>query len=218
MALKPLARERPAYEVTDVLVVAPNQQQTFFSNALSSLDAPLFTANLNKGAPGTYNFGFIDDTLYTGSITYVPVTTAQGFWEFNSDGYAVGSNTFVTETIDAIADTGTTLLLLPDDIVSAYYAQVSGAQNSQADGGYVFDCSSTLPSITLGIGGYMAVVPGDYINYAPVSAGSSSCFGGIQSNSGIGFTIFGDIFLKSQFVVFNGDTSPQLGFAAKPTD
>lgn len=59
-------------------------------------------------------------------------------------------------------------------------------------------------------------MPGDYVNYAPVSAGSSSCFGGIQSNSGIGFSIFGDVFLKSQFVVFNDASGgPQLGFAAK---
>ena len=214
------------------------QQQTFFSNAIPTLASPIFTANLKKGAPGSYDFGYVDKTQYTGSITYVPVNTANGFWEFNGNGYAVGSGTFKSEAIDAIADTGTTLLLLPQDVVTAYYAKVSGAKNSNYYGGYVYPCATVLPSITLGIGSYKAVVPGSYINYAPVTTGSSSeyfatssrlkrntdtrffvlaCFGGIQSNAGIGFSIYGDIFLKSQFVVFNGASTPQIGFAAKPT-
>jgi aspergillopepsin I len=49
------------------------------------------------------------------------------------------------------------------------------------------------------------------MNYAVASG--STCFGGIQSNSGIGFSIFGDIFLKSQYVVFDQTTgSPRIGF------
>ena len=212
---------------------SPNQVATFFENAIPTLAAPLFTANLKKGEPGNYNFGYIDSSEYTGSITYTPVNTANGFWEFTGSGYAVGSGRFVSSSIDAIADTGTTLLYLPAAAVTAYYAKVSGATNSASQGGYIFPCSATLPSITLGIGSYRAVVPGTYINYAPATGSRkfshpflrrwtcpnhlTECFGGIQSNAGIGFSIYGDIFLKSQFVVFNGASTPELGFAAKPT-
>ena len=188
--------------------------KTFFENIAPTLTQSLFTVNLKKGAPGTLTFGAIDGSQYTGSITYVPVNSANGFWEFTSGGYAIGSSAFVTTSIDAIADTGTTLLYLPTTVVSAYYAKVSGATYSASQGGYIFPCTSTLPSITLGIGTYRAVTPGSYINYAPVS--STTCFGGIQRNTGIGFSIFGDVFIKSQFVVFKGPATPQLGFAAKP--
>lgn len=114
--------------------------------------------------------------------------------------------------MNGIVDTGTTLIYADDSIVNAYYAKVSGAQNSQNDGGWIFPCSATLPNFTLVIGGYKAVVPGKYINYAP--NGDGTCFGGIQSDDSIGFAIYGDIFIKSQFIVFDQST-PRLGFAAQ---
>ncbi|MCJ1465744.1 Type I transmembrane sorting receptor [Pseudocyphellaria aurata] len=196
--------------------VQPTKQKTFLDNAKSSLTAPLFTVDLKKGSPGTYSFGFIDDAKYTGEIAYVPVDNSRGFWEFKASGFAVGGESLTSTSIDAIADTGTTLLYLPSDVVDAYYRPVSGASYNSAQGGYTFPCGTTLPSITLAVGRYDAVVPGSFIEYAPIDSSARTCFGGIQSNEGIGFSIFGDIFLKSQFVVFDGSDSPRLGFAAKP--
>jgi aspergillopepsin I len=104
--------------------------------------------------------------------------------------------------------------MLPDDVVSAYYKQVSSAQNDQQAGGWVFPCSTELPTFTVTIGSYKAVVPGKHINFAPITDGSETCFGGIQSNQGMQFSIFGDVFLKSQYVVFDSQ-GPRLGFAAQ---
>lgn len=164
---------------------------------------------------GTYNFGFIDDTAYTGSITYTSVSTRQGFWEFTSTGYSVGSGSFQSTSIDGIADTGTTLLYLPSAVAKAYWASVSGSQNSNSAGGYVFPCSATLPNFTFGVGSARITIPGDYMDFGAISSGSSTCFGGIQSSSGIGINIFGDVALKAAFVVFDGSTTPRLGFASK---
>lgn len=106
-------------------------------------------------------------------------------------------------------DTGTTLLMLDDSIVDAYYAGVSGATNDPFEGGYTFSCSQTLPSLTITINGYNAVVSGDLLNYE--DTGDGICIGGLQSNEG-SMSVFGDIFLKSQYVVFDSN-GPQLGFA-----
>lgn len=199
--------------------VSPTQQTTFFDTVKSSLALPLFTADLQKQAAGSYDFGFIDTTKYHGSITYAAVNTRYGFWEFTAQGYAVGSNPAITTSIDAIVDTGTTLMYLPSAIVNAYYRQTRTAQNSNAYGGWVFPCSMTLPNFTIVIGGQKFVVPGSYMNYGPVyynSNGQGTCFGGLQSSSGMGINILGDIFIKSQFIVFSHPSSgPQLGFAAK---
>lgn len=198
------------------MIVSPTAQKTFFDNAKSSLNKALFTADLKYHASGTYDFGSIDSSKHTGSITYVDVDDSQGFWEFTGTGYAVGSGSFKSTSIDTIADTGTTLIYVPDAVVTAYYKGVSGASYDSSQGGYTFPCSADLPDLTLGVGSYKAVVPGEYINYAPASG--SKCFGGVQSNSGIGMSIYGDVFLKSQFVVFDATKStPRLGFAPKST-
>ncbi|KAL8817356.1 MAG: hypothetical protein Q9223_003796 [Gallowayella weberi] len=197
--------------------VKPTAQKTFFTNVLPSLSAPLFTVDLKKAAPGTYDFGFVDRSKITSEVTYVPVDSSQGFWTFTSSGFSVGGGPLSSSPIEAIADTGTTLLYLPDDIVNAYYRSVTGAKNDNEQGGFIYPCNANLPDISFGIGGYNAVVPGSYVNYAPVDESGTTCFGGIQSSAGIGLNIFGDIFLKSQFVVFQGGENPQLGFASKQT-
>lgn len=197
---------------SNINTVKPDKQQTFFDNAKSSLSSPLFTAVLKHQAPGSYDFGYIDNSKYTGSISYTPVDSSQGFWAFNVDSYTVGSGSSVPASIAPIADTGTTLLLIDDAVVTAYYSGVPSASYDANQGGYTFPCSSTLPDITFDVGGYSAVVSGSLINFAPVDASGTTCFGGLQSNAGIGISIFGDIFLKSQFVVFDSN-GPQLGFA-----
>ncbi|MCJ1293456.1 Type I transmembrane sorting receptor [Xylographa carneopallida] len=190
--------------------------KNFYTNAVAQgLPQAVFTTNLKKGEPGTYTFGYIPTSAYSGAITYVAVTTANGFWEFTSNGYAIGAGAFVALSIDTVVDTGTTLLLLPTSTVKAYYGKVPGAAYSAEEGGYIFPCAAALPNLTLGIGTFKAVVPGSYVNYAPIN--STFCYGGIQANTGIGFSIFGLTAIKALFVVFKGTGSPQLGFAAKAT-
>ncbi|ROW06840.1 hypothetical protein VMCG_04211 [Cytospora schulzeri] len=192
--------------------VSPKSQSTFWSNALDSLDEPVFCANLKHNEAGSYDFGFIDDTAYTGDLTYVDVKTTPGYWKFTSSGYQIGDNSFVDDSITGIADTGTTLLYLPAAVNSAYYAQVDGASHSLLLGGWIFNCDATLPDFTFGVGDATITIPAEYMNYG--TALGNTCFGGLQPSTDIGINIYGDVALKAAYVVFNGET-PSLGWAQK---
>jgi len=152
--------------------VKPTQQKTFFDNAISTLAQPVFTADLRKAAVGAYEFGNIDSTKFNGSLSWAAVNTTQGFWQFSSQKFQVGTGTAMTVAGgQAIADTGTTLMLVNAAVVNAYYSQVTGAVNNQTVGGVTFPCSATLPDLMVDVGGnYMAQVKGSDINFAQVDA------------------------------------------------
>ncbi|KAJ4286631.1 hypothetical protein N0V88_007921 [Collariella sp. IMI 366227] len=203
---------------SSINTVEPVSQKTFFDNAMAGLDAPVFTADLKAHTAGRYNFGYIDSKAYTGDIAYVPVDTTQGYWTFSASGYAVGSGSFQSTTIKGIADTGTSLLLLPSSVVSAYYGQISGARYDSTQGGYTFPCSSSMPTLAFGVGdkNVSITIPGKYMSYAATSSMGTTCFGGVQPDTDIGFAIFGDVALKAAFVVFDGTSGKEkLGWASK---
>ncbi|KAK3725546.1 hypothetical protein LTR37_000516 [Vermiconidia calcicola] len=202
---------------SSINTILPQPQTTFFDTVRNSLAKAVFTVDLKKGAAGSYTFGYIDSSKYSGAITYVPVNTANGFWQFTADGYSAGGSDSSTGRGGvAIADTGTSLLYLPASVAKAYYSGIQGATFDFRQGGYTIPCSATPPDFNVAIGGKTFTVPGSYINYAPLRAGSSTCFGGIQADTGIGFSIFGDVFLKAVYAVFDDSgSSPRLGFAAQ---
>ncbi|EHK27015.1 uncharacterized protein TRIVIDRAFT_34671 [Trichoderma virens Gv29-8] len=184
--------------------VQPQQQKTFLDNVAPSLAEPVFTADLKKGAPGTYTFGAVDASAFQGDLTWVNVDNSQGFWQFSSESFAVngGATQKATAGGQAIADTGTTLLLADPIIVQGYYSQVQGAQNDAQAGGFTVPCDAQLPDLDLDVGGnYVARISGSDLNFSPVSG--NTCFGGLQATTQGGLGVYGDIFFKSQFVAFN---------------
>lgn len=191
--------------------VQPEQSDTFFGNVGPSLLHNLFTANLKHSTAGAYEFGNIDQTQFVGKINFGPVNASSGLWEFTSNTFMVGKGTptQVPTAAPAIADTGTTLLLMDPVIVQAYYDQVKGAK--LADQGVVFPCTASLPDLYIQLSpNYMGRIPGALINFQQV--GDGQCMGGLQTNAGQHVQILGDVMFKSQFVVFEG-SGPSIGFA-----
>ncbi|KAK0661285.1 Aspartic protease SNP2 [Lasiodiplodia hormozganensis] len=193
--------------------VKPRPQRTLFNSISSQLPKPLFTSLLKHNAPGSYDFGYVDTTKYTGAITYANVSTANGWWQFTSQGYSIGSGAAVSQAVSAVVDTGTTLMVMPSNIVNAYYAKVAGAGYSSAYGAWVYPCASSMPNFNLIVNGAAQTIPGNLMTYGPIDY-NGNCYGGLQANDNIGVAILGTIFIKSQYVIYDQSTNPpRVGFA-----
>ncbi|KAK2592694.1 hypothetical protein QQS21_009595 [Conoideocrella luteorostrata] len=196
--------------------IKPTKGKTWFSNVLPKLDQPLFTVRLRHNAEGSYNFGYIDKAQYSGTINYTPAfTDPLGHRLFNSTGYAVGTSNTVSTPIKGTADTGTSLLILDPSVATDYWSKVPDAEKVPILGGagsaWVFPCSTTLPTFSFNIGNGKITVPSADLNYQPTI--NNLCVGGIATLDGLnGLSIFGDVALKSSFVVYD-DGKSQLGWA-----
>ncbi|KAK0736256.1 aspartic peptidase domain-containing protein [Apiosordaria backusii] len=213
--------------------VKPTKQKTFFDNVMSSLAEPLWTADLRKGSVGAYEFGHIDNTKHTEDLTWIPSDTEDGFWSFSTSGYSVGNDTSgLTKVAEgrAIADTGTTLMVVTQEVADKYYSQVPGSKYVAHLGGVTFPCDSKLPDLFLDVGGvytakiraadiYFARLKGDGKDVFSIPSSylqktnleTEICYGGIQATTSTQ-QIWGDVFFRSQFVVFHGGNH-SLGMA-----
>lgn len=95
-----------------------------------------------------------------------------GAWDFTYSGYTIGNGQFQPLSNVATLDTGTALIYLNSNLVSAYWAQVVGATEDPTEDAWIFPCTSELPSLTLSIGNFNALIPGNYLNTYPVENGS----------------------------------------------
>ncbi|KAI0013243.1 acid protease [Xylariaceae sp. FL0662B] len=188
------------------------------------LSQPVFTVDLrHNSSHGTFNFGYIDDSLHDGDIKYVDVDTVDGYWTVRQTGFSIGGSDIkyeFNEARDVIVDTGTTLFFAPDEAVETYYLNVPGSTFSYKEYGYVIPCNATPPDFIWELSdkagnSVVGTVPGAYMVYAHST--DEMCYAGLQSLgslSSIG-AIFGDIYLKSGFAVFD-IANKKFGMGSKP--
>ncbi|KAI0392501.1 aspartic peptidase domain-containing protein [Xylariaceae sp. FL0594] len=188
------------------------------------LDNPLFTVDFrHNSSKGSFNFGYIDETLHKSDIVYANVDTSEGYWTVKNTAFGVGKENLTYSFLspkNMILDTGTTLLFGVQAAVDTYYSKVPGSKYSSSEYGYVVPCDAELPDflweITDDDGNVVTGgVPGAYLVYAHTT--DELCYGGLQGldpfSGGIS-GIFGDIFLKSGFFVFD-IKGKRIGAASK---
>lgn len=167
----------------------------------------LFTAYLGSTTEDSfYTFGYIDQTASNGQTpAYAKVDNSQGFWMFDSTTASINGKTVNRPSGNtSIADTGTTLCLIDDATLKEIYAAIPGSSLSTSQQGYVFPTSTAtadLPTVEFAVGDTLFQVNPE--NFAFQDLGDGTYYGGIQSRGDQDFDIYGDVFLRSVYAVFD---------------
>ncbi|GAB1301156.1 Gastricsin [Apodemus speciosus] len=174
-----------------------------------ALSEPLFGVYLGsqQGSDGgQIVFGGVDENLYTGDLTWIPVTQ-ELYWQITIDDFLVGdqaSGWCSSSGCQGIVDTGTSLLVMPSEYLSELL-QTIGAQEGEY-GQYFVSCDSisSLPTLSFVLNGVQfPLSPSSYIiqedGFCMVGLESLA----VTSESGQPLWILGDVFLRSYYAVFD---------------
>lgn len=176
---------------------APPVFQTLVKD--NQVSQPIFGFTL--GSSGSELFLGGEDPKFSSKITYTPVTTV-GFWQITFDGISVGttnnsstnsrrksSKPTKASSIDAIVDTGTTLVFGDTVNVKKFYDAIPGSKDASqtaGEGFFTIPCSSVPDSITISIKGQSFPISKDTFSLGPVENGSSDCLGGVVADDSNG--------------------------------
>ncbi|KAF9985118.1 hypothetical protein BGZ75_003353 [Mortierella antarctica] len=191
--------------------------KTFLDSAIASgaLDQPIISVFLpsvrrNGGTGGSYLFGGIDTSKFTGDLTYVPVTK-QGYWQIAIDDISAGGQNLGLSS-EGIIDTGTTLIIVSDDAATAIHSTIQGSTQDPQNG-WLVPCSvkDSSDNISFTMSGTAFNVAVADLAFEDVGDGSGNCVSGVQGGQDL--WILGDVFIKNNYCVFEQSDSPRIGIA-----
>jgi len=194
---------------------APDPQPTPVVNMIAQAEIPkeaeLFTSAFyserDDGQRSFYTFGWIDEDLVKASgqdIAWTDINNSEGFWMFSSQTATINGQVHELSGNKAIADTGTTLALVSDEVCDALYKSIPGAKYSESYQGFVIPTSvkvDDLPDLSVAIGAKEFVIQKEDLLFA--LADKDHWYGGVQSRGQNPFDILGDTFLKSVYAIWD---------------
>ncbi|GAB1315095.1 hypothetical protein MFIFM68171_05305 [Madurella fahalii] len=108
----------------------------------------------------------------------------------------------------AVADTGTSITLVSDEVCNVLYGQINGAFYSYDDQAFIIPISTKpdqLPNFSIAVGDNHFAVQKHDLLFAPASDGY--WYGGVQSRGKCTFDILGATFLKSIYAIWDQGNS-----------
>ncbi|KAL1741914.1 aspartic peptidase domain-containing protein [Schizophyllum fasciatum] len=155
---------------------------------------------------GEVTFGSMDLDKYDPlSVVSLPNTNSDGYWQVAMQDVAVNGNALGLRNRTGIVDTGTSLLVIPEEDAKTIHALLNGTVVDEQT--WTIPCA-TNTAISLSLGGrQFAIDPRDLV--FPPSDPSGSCISKIVSSGKAHPTMWllGDVFLKNVYLTTNAATN-----------
>lgn len=182
-------------EISEDQIVPPFYSMMYEGLINSSVFSVWLNRNQSDKVGGEIVFGGADESKYTGDFHYVPITKA-GFWQFDIDGGIVGNFEFCCGGCDAIADTGTTLIVGPTKSINTILSSIGVGSHGHVDCNLV----NRLPNVTFVLNGKELSLTGeDYMTYF-TQKGVKYCKPGFEKGTS---WVLGDVFLGKFYTQFD---------------
>uniref|UniRef100_A0A8C6X357 Peptidase A1 domain-containing protein n=1 Tax=Naja naja TaxID=35670 RepID=A0A8C6X357_NAJNA len=184
----------------------PNTEESLLYQMMSQnqISEPIFSFYFSRQPTVQYGgeliLGGIDPQMYTGEITWAPMTD-QGYWQIGIEEFAIGNTAtgWCSEGCQGIVDTGTFLLTIPQQYITDFLQSVNAANY----GSDRVDCNDVqnMPTIIFFINGSQFPLP-------PSAYDNGNCYIAIEptyvsSSTGQPLWILGDVFLKEYYSIFD---------------
>lgn len=82
----------------------------------------------------------VDTSKFYGEASYYPLLGSSGLWNVPSQGVALNGRLITTRPVSATTDSGTSVIMGPDDDVSAFYQRLDPNAIAFSDGSFAFEC------------------------------------------------------------------------------
>jgi hypothetical protein len=195
-------------------VLSVNKVPTAFQNLVDQklIEQGQFAFYLgnSEADKGELTLGGSNPNHYTGDVTWVSLKAAT-YWEITLSGLTMGSTNYVPSDVNAIVDSGTSILTGPSEAVASI-AKSLGAKEI-IEGEYMLACNyASLPNLDFLIDGKTyTLTPQDYL----IPDGELCLLGlmGLDIPAPTGpLWILGDVFMRKYYTIFDYDNK-RVGFA-----
>lgn len=153
-----------------------------------------------------YTFGNYDESIVKASkqeIGWTGIDSTEGFWMFPSESATINGKILDLTGNKAMADTGTTLMLVSDEFCKALYSAIDGARYDKDVGGWIVPADNVggRPDVTIAIGNKQITIEKEQLAWVDLEDGSGMMYGAIQSRGNNTFDILGGTFLICCYAV-----------------